>query len=880
MKKIYCLLFAFIGVMANAQTIFSIAGGTGGGYGGDGGPATSAQLGLMQGPITKDAAGNIYIPDMNNQRIRKIDAVTGIITTIAGTGTPGYNGDAIAATSAKLNYPSCVLLDATGNIYIGEYSGYRIRKIDASTGLISTIIGNGSYTYNGNNILATSATTKEIGGLAIDAAGNIYFSDMGNQIIRKIIVSTGMVQTVAGTAGSSSFGGDGGQATSAQLWGPYAISLDASENIFIADELNNRIRKVVASTGIISTIAGRTNSMYDYNGDGIAADTADLYDPWGVAVDASGNVYIADADNNRIRKVNTNGIISTIAGNGVSASHGNGGPADSSEVYRPFGVYVDACGGVYITEYGGSYSIRKISDYNVSVSTTKTSCNGVCDGTINVSASGGAGSYTYSWNGGLGSGSSPTNICSGTYMVIVNDANGCKVNAYATVSQPNVLSILAAQTHSASCINDGSASASVSGGTAPYTYAWSNSSSINTASGLSAGNYSLMVTDNNNCVATQTVTIAPNLVQIGFSNTNPSCHWGVNQGNGSISTLVSGGTSPYSYSWSNGGITSSISGICAGNYTLTATDTNGCFATQVDNLSNASVIYSSAPICMVTVDSASQHNIVVWDKTPFNDVDSFLIYRETTTNVYKCIGSQSYASLSQFIDTVRTLYFPNTGNPNAGTYRYKIQMFDTCGNYSQLSPYHNTIYILNNSGTFYWTQPYTIENGANPVSSYVLMRDNLSNGNWQQVNSVAGSQQTVADPLYTVYQSTASWRVQTVWNITCTPTLRLNGNQTISSSFSSSFSNTYSNNTTSIHNNYINSQILVYPNPTNGVFVIETNSTEKQIVQVFDVNGKLVITQTINGTTSIDASNLNEGVYNMTIIGNEGVANKRLVIVR
>ncbi|HXD93587.1 MAG TPA: SMP-30/gluconolactonase/LRE family protein, partial [Bacteroidia bacterium] len=307
MKKIYCLLFAFIGVMANAQTIFSIAGGTGGGYGGDGGPATSAQLGLMQGPITKDAAGNIYIPDMNNQRIRKIDAVTGIITTIAGTGTPGYNGDAIAATSAKLNYPSCVLLDATGNIYIGEYSGYRIRKIDASTGLISTIIGNGSYTYNGNNILATSATTKEIGGLAIDAAGNIYFSDMGNQIIRKIIVSTGMVQTVAGTAGSSSFGGDGGQATSAQLWGPYAISLDASENIFIADELNNRIRKVVASTGIISTIAGRTNSMYDYNGDGIAADTADLYDPWGVAVDASGNVYIADADNNRIRKVNTNG---------------------------------------------------------------------------------------------------------------------------------------------------------------------------------------------------------------------------------------------------------------------------------------------------------------------------------------------------------------------------------------------------------------------------------------------------------------------------------------------------------------------------------------------------------------------------------------------
>ncbi|MBI4946120.1 MAG: SprB repeat-containing protein [Bacteroidetes bacterium] len=251
------------------------------------------------------------------------------------------------------------------------------------------------------------------------------------------------------------------------------------------------------------------------------------------------------------------------------------------------------------------------------------------------------------------------------------------------------------------------------------------------------------------------------------STTNASCH-GFN--NGSATVSLTGGMSPFSYLWSNNNTTTTAANLFAGVYTVTVSDVNQC--TQTASATITEPPADSARICMVTVDSLSEYNIIFWDKTVFTTVDSFIVYREIATNNYQPIARLPYSAESLFIDTVNTLYFPNTGDPNAGTYRYKIQVHDTCGGYSDFSPYHNTIYFLNNNGTFYWTTSYSIENSPNPVTSYILMRDDSSNGNWHAVSSVTGSQQVVSDPLYVIYVNTASWRVKTNWGINCTPTFK------------------------------------------------------------------------------------------------------------
>jgi trimeric autotransporter adhesin len=267
------------------------------GYSGDGGQATSASMSNSRG-VAVDASGNMYIADTNNHRIRMVTKSTGIISTVAGTGYPGYSGDGGQATSAALNYPYGVAVDASGNIYIADTDSYRIRMVTKSTGIISTVAGTGSYSYSGDGGQATSAALNSPYGVAVDASGNIYISDTYNYRIRMVTKSTGIISTVAGT-GYSGSSGDGGQATSAALFYPYGVAVDASGNIHIADSSNYRIRMVTKSTGIISTVAGSGYS--GSSGDGGQATSAALNSPYGVAVDASGAIYIADTYNYRIR---------------------------------------------------------------------------------------------------------------------------------------------------------------------------------------------------------------------------------------------------------------------------------------------------------------------------------------------------------------------------------------------------------------------------------------------------------------------------------------------------------------------------------------------------------------------------------------------------
>jgi len=332
--------------------IFTIAGG---GVG-DGGPAASAYLNTPQA-VTVDASGNIYIADQLNHRIRKVDASTGDITTVAGNGAQTYSGDGGPAASASLNSPAGAAVDASGNIYIADYGNHRIRKVDASTWNITTIAGNGTAGYSGDGGPAAAACLNNPRGVTVDASGNIYIADYGNHCIRKIDASTGDITTVAGN-GAAGYSGDGGPADAANLNFPYGAAIDASGNIYIADTNNNRIRKVDASTGNISTVAG--NATGGYSGDGGPAASASINHPTGAAIDASGNIYIADNYNHRIRKVDAStGNISTIAGNGIAGYSGDGGPAASASLYLPIDAAIDASGNIYIASSNGG-RIRKV----------------------------------------------------------------------------------------------------------------------------------------------------------------------------------------------------------------------------------------------------------------------------------------------------------------------------------------------------------------------------------------------------------------------------------------------------------------------------------------------------------------------------------------
>jgi len=343
-KSLTFLLLLFIHYSSTAQFITTIAGTGVAGYSGDGGPATAAQLNGPQGVI-KDHLGNIYIADAENHCIRFINT-TGIIRTVAGNGTGGYTGDGGQATNAELGYPANIAVDYTGNIYIVDVTNNCIRKVTASTGIINTIAGTGISGYNGDGILATTAQLYFPSGIDIDGSGDIYISDEGNARIR-LINTSGIISTFAGR-GSTGYSGDGGLATAGNLAGPLGIILDASDNLFIADQGNERTRQVAFGSEILSTYAG--NGTAGYIGDGIPATTTELNQPYGVAADGLSNIYIADFANNRIRKVIPSGTISTIAGTGTAGFSGDGGPATIAQLNHPAGV------GQYLGDNGVVYS--------------------------------------------------------------------------------------------------------------------------------------------------------------------------------------------------------------------------------------------------------------------------------------------------------------------------------------------------------------------------------------------------------------------------------------------------------------------------------------------------------------------------------------------
>ena len=335
--------------LAAVGNISTVAGTGTVGFSGDAGPATSAQLNFPRG-VAADSSGNLFIVDQTNNRIRKVDA-SGNISTVAGGG--GALGDGGPATSAQLASPKHLAVDSSGNLFIADTSNHRIRKVDTS-GTISTVAGNGTPGFSGEGGPATSAQLHFPHGVAVDSSGNLFISDVNNNRIRKVDTS-GNISTVAGT-GTSGFSGDGGPSTAAQLDLPIGLAVDSSGNLFITDFGDNRIR-MIDTSGIISTVAG--NGTSGFSGDGGPATSASLNRPQDIVVDSSGNFFIADGNNNRVRKVDTSGNISTVAGNGTGGFSGDGGSATSAQLGAPQGAAVNSSGDLFIGDTGNQ-RIRKV----------------------------------------------------------------------------------------------------------------------------------------------------------------------------------------------------------------------------------------------------------------------------------------------------------------------------------------------------------------------------------------------------------------------------------------------------------------------------------------------------------------------------------------
>lgn len=347
-------------------TLVTIAGG--GDREGENIPATDLALSLPLGAAI-DANGNVYIADTGTHRIRRVDAVTGQVTTIAGTGESGFTGDGGPAGEAQLDRPQGVAVDEDGNVYIGDTGNRRIRRIDAATGIITTIAGSGEFGFDGDEGPAASAVLGEVVALTIGPRGGLYIADgldgqaRGNNRVRRIDLESGVITTLAGD-GDFSFGGDDGLAVEAGLT-VEDVAVDASGNIFIADFNNYRIRRVDAESGIITTVAGRGPVFGGggaFSGDGGPATEARLDLPGGVAVGADGTLYISDTGNNRVRAVDpVTGDIFTLAGTGNFGSAGDGEPAPLAELREPTRVVLDSDGNLIVVDTGNS-RIRKLFD--------------------------------------------------------------------------------------------------------------------------------------------------------------------------------------------------------------------------------------------------------------------------------------------------------------------------------------------------------------------------------------------------------------------------------------------------------------------------------------------------------------------------------------
>jgi hypothetical protein len=420
-KKINSILPLILGILLSplftqAQVIVTVAGTGTAGFSGDGGQATAAQL---NGPfgVALDDTGNLYICDNSNLRIRKMSP-SGIISTIAGNGTLGSIGNGGSAVLAQIRGVAQLATDNFGNIYIADGANYEIRKVTPD-GVINKIAGTGTTGFNGDGIPATDAQLAYPIGVAVDGSGNIYIADKDNFRIRKVN-ATGIITTIAGT-GVPGYSPDGSKADTAKVQYLYSVVVDKNGNVLFRD--NERIRRIDAITGIISTVAG--NGTPGYSGDGGPATAASINSTQ-IALDTAGNIYISDPASNRIRRVNAEGTIETIAGVGIGGYSGDGYDALMARMYSPSGVAVSKTGEVYIGDQG-NHRIRLVTSHVDRVQSLPR----VTEQGISIYPNPSNGSFSLQVN---------ATSASGNIVVVISDVNGKEVDKL-TVPSGNPLTI-------------------------------------------------------------------------------------------------------------------------------------------------------------------------------------------------------------------------------------------------------------------------------------------------------------------------------------------------------------------------------------------------------------------------------------------------------
>lgn len=559
----------FLHAGAQKYGISTVAGSApSAGFSGDGGPATSAVFGYPP-DVAFDKQNNLYITDYFNSRLRKVDAVTGVITTIAGGGnpTPPSIGDGGPATSAILHGPLGVAVDSAGNIFVSELDASRVRRIDALTGTITTVAGTGTGGFSGDGGAATAAMIYYPRGLSLDAQGNLYIADWNNGRIRKVDAATGIITTVAG-GGSPPSIGDGGPATAAVLNSPRDVASDAQGNLYIADALHYRIRRVDAGTGIITTVAGGGNPVYPSTGEGGPATSAKINVAC-VTVDNQGNLFIGGGS--RVYKVDgSTTIINTIAGSDTAGFGGDGGNAITAKLTSPQGITADTQGNVYVTDYGNN-RVRKLTP--CSITTVTASAPAICAGEGTSLSITGLTSYTWS-SGTVNSVANVTPVTTITYSVTGFDSIGCsststlniQVYPLPTVSV-NSATLCYGATEPAVLVPAGAATYSITGG----------SFTVNPAATTS---YSVSGTDINGCASSNTavanVQVLTSLPNIGITGSNSIC---VNE----TAMLSVQGANTYTWTfispngpmWSYNSALNVSPGVTT-TYSVQGTDHNGC----------------------------------------------------------------------------------------------------------------------------------------------------------------------------------------------------------------------------------------------------------------------------------------------------------------
>jgi streptogramin lyase len=344
-------------VLAQSPVIESMAGTDQVGDSGDGGPARDARLNSPFG-VVFDVSGNLFVADTFNHRVRRIDSKTGLISTVAGQGRKGFEGDGNLATEALLNEPYGLAIDRDGDLFIADRLNHRIRRVDGRTGVIATIAGPDSDVSQALGTAAAKLNLIDAGGIALDGSAHLLIADVGAHRVWSLDVSSSALKLLAGT-GRREFSGDDGPAAAASLMGPRAVAVARDGTIVIVEREGNRLRSIDPKTGRISTIAG--TGKKGYTGDGGPAQHATFNGPKELAIAANGDILVVDTENHAVRRIDVkNGRIATLAGNGQAGGDGDGGPAGGARLNRPHGVAVAPDSAIAIGDTN-NHRVRKVA---------------------------------------------------------------------------------------------------------------------------------------------------------------------------------------------------------------------------------------------------------------------------------------------------------------------------------------------------------------------------------------------------------------------------------------------------------------------------------------------------------------------------------------